>query len=65
MYDEAHKNNNNNNTTPIFIGLNKTTQKHGRREKKTTQEEIKSYVPKQTYFRYYRVLTMVYNTQRY
>jgi hypothetical protein len=23
----AHKNNNNNNTTPVFIGLNKTTQK--------------------------------------
>jgi hypothetical protein len=35
---------------PIFIGLNKATQKHWRREKKTTQEKIKSYVPKQTYF---------------
>jgi hypothetical protein len=25
----AHKNNNDNNTMPMFIGLNKATQKHG------------------------------------
>jgi hypothetical protein len=34
----------------MFIGLNKTTQKHGRRKRKTARERIKSYVLKQMYF---------------
>jgi hypothetical protein len=36
----AHKNNKDNNT-PIFIGLNKTTQKHGRRKKKGSARKDK------------------------
>jgi hypothetical protein len=44
----AHKNNNT--TTPMFIGLNKTTQKYERRKRKIARERIKSYVHKQTYF---------------
>jgi hypothetical protein len=44
----AHKNNSHNNT-PIFIRLNKTTQKHGRR-KKVAQDKTKSDVLKQMYF---------------
>jgi hypothetical protein len=42
----AHKNNNYNTTTPMFIALNKT-QKHGRHNRKTARERIKSYVLKQ------------------
>jgi hypothetical protein len=42
--------NNNDNTTPMFMGLNKTTQKHERRKRKTARERIKSYVLKQMYF---------------
>jgi hypothetical protein len=34
----------------MFIGLNKTTQKHGRRKRKIEREKIKSYVLKQMYF---------------
>jgi hypothetical protein len=44
----AHKNNNDNNTTPIFIRLNKTTQKL--HKKKAAQVKIKSDVLKQMYF---------------
>jgi hypothetical protein len=40
----AHKNNNNN-ITPIFMGLNKTTQKT-----QTQEEKLKSGVLKQMYF---------------
>jgi hypothetical protein len=46
----AHKNSNDKNTTPIFIGLNETTQKHRRRERKIAQEKINNLVPKQMYF---------------
>jgi hypothetical protein len=46
----AHKRNNDSSTTPIFIGINKATQKHRRRRKKTARERIKSYVLKQMYF---------------
>jgi hypothetical protein len=46
----AHKNKYDNNTTPIFIGLNKTTQKHGRRKRKIPRKRIKIYVLKQMYF---------------
>jgi hypothetical protein len=41
--------NNNDNITPIFIGLNKTTQKHGCHKGRVTQRKINSYVPKQMY----------------
>jgi hypothetical protein len=44
------QNNNDNNTTPIFIGLHKTTQKHGRRKTKVVQEKIKRDVLRQMYF---------------
>jgi hypothetical protein len=46
----AYKNNDDNNTTPIFIGLNKATQKHGRRKKEVAQEKIESDVLKQMCF---------------
>jgi hypothetical protein len=39
-----------NNATPMFIGLNKTTQKHGRCKRERAREKIKSYVLKQMYF---------------
>jgi hypothetical protein len=34
----------------MFTGLNKTTQKHGRRKRKIERERIKSYVLRQMYF---------------
>jgi hypothetical protein len=46
--NEAHKNNN---KTPIFIGLNKTTQKHGHRKRKITRERIKNYISNYVCFR--------------
>jgi hypothetical protein len=33
----------------MFIGLNKTTQKHGRRKRNMARDRIKSYVLKQMY----------------
>jgi co-chaperonin GroES (HSP10) len=44
----THKSNNDNNT-PIIIGLNKTTQKYGRRKRKTAQENIVMFSDKCTY----------------
>jgi hypothetical protein len=35
----------------LFIGLNTTKQKHGRRKKEITREGIKSYVLEKMYFR--------------
>jgi hypothetical protein len=46
----AHGNKNDNNTISMFIRLNKTTQKHGRRKRKIALEWIKSYVLKQMHF---------------
>jgi hypothetical protein len=40
-----HKNDSDN-ITPMFIGLNKTTQQHERRKKKIARERIKNYVLK-------------------
>jgi hypothetical protein len=42
----AHKNNNENNTTPMFIELNKTTQKTRTPQEKIAQEKTKSYILK-------------------
>jgi hypothetical protein len=46
----AHNINNDNNTTPMFIGLHKTTQKHGPHKSKISQGNFKSYIHKQIYF---------------
>jgi hypothetical protein len=46
----TYSNSNNTNTTPMFTGLNKTTQNHRRRQRKIVQERIQSYVLKQMYF---------------
>jgi hypothetical protein len=46
----AHKNNNDNNTTPIFIGLNKTTQKTRTPQEEGMQIKIRSDVLKHMYF---------------
>jgi hypothetical protein len=39
-----------NNATPMFIGLNKTTQKHGRCKRERARERINSSVLKHIYF---------------
>jgi hypothetical protein len=46
----GHKNNNDNNITLIFVGLNKTMQKHRRFRKKVKQGKIKRDVLMKMYF---------------
>jgi hypothetical protein len=46
---EAHKNNNDNNTTPVFIGLNETTQQIRTQEEEGSATKIMSDVLKQMY----------------